>query len=104
MPTNAPVNLWASAEHASDYLGRADSVPHRTEGEATLLEFIPVNARRVLDLGTGGGRLLALVKAALPANPKKVHGQKWNPWRSTFLPPCSKPLANASPKIRRSPS
>jgi tRNA (cmo5U34)-methyltransferase len=65
MPTNAPVNLWASAEHASDYLGRADSVPHRTEGEATLLEFIPVNARRVLDLGTGSGRLLALVKAAL---------------------------------------
>jgi SAM-dependent methyltransferase len=65
MPTNAPVNLWASAEHASDYLGRADSIPHRTEGEATLLEFIPANARHVLDLGTGSGRLLALVKAEL---------------------------------------
>jgi SAM-dependent methyltransferase len=65
MPTNAPVNLWSTNEHASDYLGRADSVPHRTEGERTLLEFIPGNVRRVLDLGTGSGRLLGLVKQAL---------------------------------------
>ncbi len=57
------VNLWSSAEHALDYLRRADSIPHRVEGEATLLEFIPAAPRRVLDLGTGGGRLLALVKA-----------------------------------------
>lgn len=59
------VNLWSSTEHAHDYLGRADSIPHRTEGEAALLEFIPPNATRVLDLGTGNGRLLALVKAHL---------------------------------------
>jgi tRNA (cmo5U34)-methyltransferase len=65
MPTNAPVNLWTCSGHASDYLGRADSIPHRSEGESTLLEFIPANARRVLDLGTGDGRLLALVKSAL---------------------------------------
>jgi tRNA (cmo5U34)-methyltransferase len=56
------VNLWTSAEHALDYLGRADSIPHRVEGESTLLEFIPQNAGRILDLGTGDGRLLALVK------------------------------------------
>jgi tRNA (cmo5U34)-methyltransferase len=72
MPTNAsvnlsPVNLWTSAEHARDYLGRADSILHRGEGEATLLEFIPKTVHRVLDLGTGDGRLLALVKAALAA-------------------------------------
>ena len=60
------VNLWASAQHALDYLGRADSIPHRVEGESTLLEFIPDSARRVLDLGTGDGRLLALVKLAHP--------------------------------------
>ena len=65
MPTNTPVNLWTSADHASDYLGRADSIPHRGEGESTLLEFIPPDTRRVLDLGTGDGRLLALVKASL---------------------------------------
>jgi tRNA (cmo5U34)-methyltransferase len=65
MPANAPVNLWTSTGHASDYLGRADSIPHRAEGEATLLEFIPANPRRVLDLGTGDGRLLARVKSAM---------------------------------------
>ena len=65
--TNTPVNLWSSAGHVRDYLERADS-PHRTEGESILLEFIPKTARRVLDLGTGNGRLLALVKSALAAD------------------------------------
>jgi tRNA (cmo5U34)-methyltransferase len=60
------VNLWASTEHALDYLGRADSIPHRVEGESTLLEFIPSTAKRILDLGTGDGRLLALVKLDHP--------------------------------------
>ena len=60
------VNLWTSTEHALDYLGRADSIPHRTEGESTLLEFIPPTAKRILDLGTGDGRLLALVKLDHP--------------------------------------
>jgi tRNA (cmo5U34)-methyltransferase len=65
--TSPNVNLWSSAEHALDYLRRADSIPHRVEGEATLLEFIPPEVRRVLDLGSGAGRLLGLVKAARPA-------------------------------------
>ncbi|MGH9504905.1 MAG: class I SAM-dependent methyltransferase [Terriglobales bacterium] len=60
------VNLWTSTEHALDYLGRADSIPHRTEGESALLEFIPGAASRILDLGTGDGRLLALVKLDHP--------------------------------------
>lgn len=60
------VNLWISTEHALDYLGRADSIPHRVEGESTLLEFIPPSAKRILDLGTGDGRLLALVKLDHP--------------------------------------
>jgi tRNA (cmo5U34)-methyltransferase len=72
MTTNAPVNLWTSPEHARDYLGRADSIPHRTEGEATLLEFIPTDARRILDLGTGDGRLLAQVMSALAAHEDRV--------------------------------
>jgi tRNA (cmo5U34)-methyltransferase len=60
------VNLWSRADHALDYLGRADSIPHRTEGESTLLEFIPRSSRRILDLGSGDGRLLALVKTDYP--------------------------------------
>jgi tRNA (cmo5U34)-methyltransferase len=58
------VNLWSTPEHSKDYLKRADSIPHRREGEATLLEFLPEHVGRFLDLGSGGGRLLGLVKAA----------------------------------------
>jgi len=65
MTTNPPINLWTSTEHARDYLGRADSVLHRTEGESALLEFIPNTTHRILDLGTGDGRLLALVRHKL---------------------------------------
>ncbi len=60
------VNLWSTAEHALDYLRRADTLPHRMEGEAALLEIIPKNARRILDVGSGAGRLLALVKPLRP--------------------------------------
>ena len=66
MSHSPAVNLWTSAEHALDYLRRADSIAHRVEGEATLLEFLPAAPKRILDLGSGGGRLLALVKAARP--------------------------------------
>ncbi|HEX8765635.1 MAG TPA: class I SAM-dependent methyltransferase [Candidatus Acidoferrum sp.] len=45
---------------------RADSLPHRREGEATLLEFLPDPLARFLDLGAGGGRLFSLVKSARP--------------------------------------
>src|SRR5215831_6931388 len=66
MSTSGPVNLWTSSEHVEDYLRRADQISHRNEGEAALLEFIPAGARRILDLGTGDGRLLALVRQRHP--------------------------------------
>jgi tRNA (cmo5U34)-methyltransferase len=63
----ADVNLWSSAQHAHEYLERADSIPHRREGEAALLEFLPKQIARFLDIGAGGGRLLSLVRAARPS-------------------------------------
>src|SRR6202022_4103108 len=59
-------NLWTRTDHVLEYFNRADSIPHRTEGESALLEFIPATTRRVLDLGTGDGRLLGLVKREHP--------------------------------------
>jgi tRNA (cmo5U34)-methyltransferase len=57
---------WASADWALGYLSRVDRIPHRTEGEAVLSELVPHTARRLLDLGTGNGRLLALLKVDRP--------------------------------------
>jgi SAM-dependent methyltransferase len=64
------VNKWTSAEHALDYLSKADQIPHRTEGERALIEQVPEDARRILDLGTGDGRLLSLLRIARP----RAHG------------------------------
>ena len=61
---------WTTAEHANRYLAMADDVPHRAEGEGVLVEQVPRDARRVLDLGTGDGRLLALLQGDRP----EMHG------------------------------
>ena len=66
MSATKPVNLWTSTAHAREYLERADSISHREEGEAALLEFLPGAPRRLLDLGTGDGRLLALCRRQHP--------------------------------------
>ncbi|MGG6297152.1 class I SAM-dependent methyltransferase [Leptolyngbya sp. AN02str] len=60
------VNLWTSSEHALSYLAIADAIPHRTEGEGVLLNQVPKTVRRILDLGTGNGRLLSLLKIDRP--------------------------------------
>lgn len=56
-----PGQEWTTTEHVLRYLARADGYPRRTEGESVLLEHVPNDARRILDLGTGDGRLLALL-------------------------------------------
>jgi tRNA (cmo5U34)-methyltransferase len=60
------IDEWTTREHALRYLRRADEYPRRAEGESVLLEHVPHNVRRVLDLGTGDGRLLALLQIDRP--------------------------------------
>jgi tRNA (cmo5U34)-methyltransferase len=59
---------YNSAEHALQYLARADRIPYRAAGEAVLVELVPRTARRILDLGAGDGRLLALLRLDRPAS------------------------------------
>jgi SAM-dependent methyltransferase len=63
---NETINRWRSPEHAQAYLTKADTIPHRREGEGVLLQQIPQGSKRILDLGTGDGRLLALLKVEYP--------------------------------------
>jgi tRNA (cmo5U34)-methyltransferase len=64
------VSEWVATDHARSYLARAAHIPHRAEGEATLQELVPRDVQRILDLGTGDGRLLALLMEERP----DVHG------------------------------
>ncbi len=57
---------WQTAEHVEGYLGRADALPHREEGEAVMFDHIPPGARRILDVGSGAGRLISLLKRDRP--------------------------------------
>lgn len=61
-----PVNLWSESAWAQRYLRERDDIPHRTEGFAVLMEVLPPTPRRVLDLGTGDGYALGLVRGAHP--------------------------------------
>ena len=55
-------NEWMSEMHVREYLDKYIDVPRRKEGESVLLDHVPDNAKRILDLGTGDGRLIRLLK------------------------------------------
>ena len=61
-----PSEEWTSAEHVRRYFGRSDQYPRRAEGDSVLLQHVPRDARRILDLGTGDGRLLSLLRVDRP--------------------------------------
>jgi SAM-dependent methyltransferase len=55
---------WSQPERVAEYLSR--EIPHRQAAEAMLLEALPARVERFLDLGTGDGRMLALVRSRHP--------------------------------------
>ncbi|MBV8415307.1 MAG: class I SAM-dependent methyltransferase [Verrucomicrobia bacterium] len=57
------MNKWTDTDHVTEYLSRADRIPHRKEGEQVLMEHLPDTVSRVLDIGTGDGRLLSMILA-----------------------------------------
>jgi tRNA (cmo5U34)-methyltransferase len=60
------VNRWVDPAWAKRYLAERDGIPHRVEGFEVLMEVLPPAPRRVLDLGTGDGYTLGLLRGAYP--------------------------------------
>ena len=58
------VSEWSDPERVTEYLSR--EIPHRQIAEEMLLEALPNHVNRFLDLGTGDGRLLRLVRQRFP--------------------------------------
>jgi tRNA (cmo5U34)-methyltransferase len=52
---------WKNSDKVHEYVGRVDRLAPRSAGEAELVEVLPETVQRVLDLGCGDGRVLALV-------------------------------------------
>ena len=57
---------WSDPAHVRHYLTRSGGAERMAEGDRALLEALPAGARRVLDLGTGDGRLFALLAETRP--------------------------------------
>ncbi len=55
---------WSDPGRVAEYLSR--EIPHRLTAEQMLLEALPPRVERFLDLGTGDGRMVALVRSHHP--------------------------------------
>jgi len=55
---------WSDPDRVAEYLSR--EIPHRDFAEEMLLAALPQKVERLLDLGTGDGRLIALVRGVHP--------------------------------------
>jgi tRNA (cmo5U34)-methyltransferase len=57
---------WSDSRRVTEYLSR--EIPHRDVAEAMLVEALPDRVERFLDLGTGDGRLAALIRRCHPGS------------------------------------
>jgi len=57
---------WKDEEKVNEYVGRVGRLAARQAGEAELIEVLPASTTRVLDLGCGDGRLIAVTLEARP--------------------------------------
>ena len=55
---------WRDPGRVAEYLSR--EIPHRDMAEAMLVQALPPRVERFIDLGTGDGRLIALVREHHP--------------------------------------
>lgn len=55
---------WSDPERVAEYLSR--EIPNRGLAEQMLLAALPERVDRILDLGTGDGRLVSLLRSAHP--------------------------------------
>ena len=60
------MSTWRDEDKVTEYVGRVGRLAARKAGEAELVEALPASVERVLDLGCGDGRLLALVLEVRP--------------------------------------
>ena len=59
-------STWKDHDKAHEYIGRVGRLAARAAGEAELVAALPDVVDRVLDLGTGDGRLIDVVLTARP--------------------------------------
>jgi SAM-dependent methyltransferase len=58
---------WRRADHAGEWLSRRPGLPHIAGAEAMLVEhLVPAPVGRILDVGTGDGHLIALLRERWP--------------------------------------
>jgi len=54
-------NEWVNAEHAQGFLDKREQVPQLEVGYSELLNILPAHPKRVLDLGCGDGKVMAMI-------------------------------------------
>ena len=64
MERSTRASTWRDADKVEEYVERIGRVEARAAGERELAEALPRDVTRVLDLGCGDGRLMALVLEA----------------------------------------